>query len=190
MAGRRGSRNSPAQGGFMENIVGGLANSLAGTEIYKYAVLSFNCFKNITKMILFYKDQLFDNLSLQSASYIRQHASPGDLLEFNRGLYSHYALYLGQGKVMNVDAEEKTTKSALICEKMLEDVCGGCRVRVRNHDEVAKKYFQTSPKSVHEIIHSAKSYKNSVVPYELHFRNCEYYSTLWRYGKGFSTQVI
>ncbi|CAL8108872.1 unnamed protein product [Orchesella dallaii] len=71
----------------------------------------------------------------------------------------------------------------------IEEVCRGSPVRIRNHDDVAQQYFQVQPKSTFEIIRDAKSFENQVLPYEFDFRNCEYYSTLWRYGKGFSTQV-
>ncbi|CAL8108880.1 unnamed protein product [Orchesella dallaii] len=113
----------------------------------------------------------------------------GDILEFNRGFFSHYALNLGNGKVMNVCAEGMSTRSALIKEMRIEEVCRGSQVRIRNHDDVARRYFQVQPKSTFEIIRDAKSFDNQVLPYEFEFRNCEYYSTLWRYGKGFSTQV-
>lgn len=123
-------------------------------------------------------------------SSIRDRLKPGDILEFNRGMYSHYALYIGNGKVMNVNAEDKNDTSALISEKSLEEVCKSSEVRIRNHDDVAWKYLGRKPKSVDLILSEANRYRNRRLPYEFTFRNCEYYSTYWRFGKGFSTQVL
>ncbi|CAL8108869.1 unnamed protein product [Orchesella dallaii] len=134
-------------------------------------------------------DKLTEWTRFRNLNDIKQSLNPGDLVEFHRGLYSHYALNLGDGNVMNVCAEDKNVRSAKIKEMRIEEVCRGSQVRIRNHDDVAQQYFQVQPKSTFEIIRDAKSFENQVLPYEFDFRNCEYYSTLWRYGKGFSTQV-
>ncbi|ODM94126.1 Phospholipid-metabolizing enzyme A-C1 [Orchesella cincta] len=133
--------------------------------------------------------QLNVYMSFSNLNTIRQRVKAGDLLEFHRGLFSHYALYLGEGKVMNVCGEDIHTTEALIKEMKLEDVCKSSPVRIRNHDDVAKRYFHVNPKLTFEIVRDARSFQNQVLPYQFDFRNCEYYSTLWRYGKGFSTQV-
>ncbi|CAL8108866.1 unnamed protein product [Orchesella dallaii] len=128
-------------------------------------------------------------LFFSDVTAVRANLKPGDIIEFHRGFFSHYALYLGEGKVMNVCAEDKHTTAALITVKELNEVCGNSRLRIRNHDDVAKKHFGLKAKPTVDIIKAARSYKNQVCPYQFLGRNCEYYSTLWRYGKGFSTQA-
>ncbi len=119
---------------------------------------------------------------------MRNQLTEGDIVEFLRGTYSHYALYLGGNQVMNIQADSKKT-SSLIKRESFDYVCGRSLVRVRNHDDVAMQCFGLKPKPFSEIELEAERYLDHTVPYELMFRNCEYYSTYWRFGKGFSTQV-
>ncbi len=115
---------------------------------------------------------------------------PGDLIEFNRVYYSHYALYLGNGNVMNVNAESKNEHEVLVSVETLENVCGRSLVRISNHDYFARYAFELEAKPDDEILAEANRYSNQRVVYDFMFQNCEYYATYWRYGKGFSTQVF
>ncbi len=116
-------------------------------------------------------------------------AEPGDLISFQRLGYKHYALYIGDGKVINVEAESLGATKALISEMALEDLAQGSYARIENHDDVAADVYKKVTKNPQEIVHTAKQHVGRVVNYELLFRNCEYYCTSWRFGVGFSTQV-
>lgn len=121
---------------------------------------------------------------------IRDDLKPGDLIEFDRGTFSHYALFLGDDEVMNVNAEGKNKEEALITKKYLHVVCRGDLVRISNHDKFAMHNFRLKAKPVDEIIREAERYrKHGKVIYNFMHQNCEYYVTYWRFGKGFSTQV-
>ena len=52
----------------------------------------------------------------------RQRANPADLIEFDRGFYSHWAIYEGDGYVIHVPAEGKNDTRATIRREKLVDV--------------------------------------------------------------------
>lgn len=116
-------------------------------------------------------------------------ASPGDLIAFNRGTYQHYALYTGNGRVINIGAEDIFETRALISELLIEDVAGDSRARIENQGEYAAFHFRKRAAYPREILRRAKMHVGAYLPYEFMFRNCEYYCTLWRFGVGFSAQV-
>lgn len=114
----------------------------------------------------------------------------GDLIEFRRQqTFFHYAMFIGNGEVMNINAEDKTVKIAKIERKKLEEVCRGDKVRVKNHTETAFRRYKRVARSESEMIEAALSFENQTVHYEFMRRNCEFYATMWRYGLGFSRQV-
>ncbi|XP_027739923.1 HRAS-like suppressor 3 [Empidonax traillii] len=121
---------------------------------------------------------------------------PGDLIEINRGIYQHWALYLGDGYVIHVTAEDEgiprpsagsvaiLTKKAKVKKQLLKDVVGTDDWKVNN------KYDQShTPLPVKEIIKTAEKYIDREVPYDLLSKNCEHFVTKLRYGEEDSSQA-
>lgn len=101
--------------------------------------------------------------------------------------YTHYALYLGNGKVMDIMTEKDAfAKRAFIRARPVSEVANGSTVYVNNHDGHGRP-----PLPPHEIVQRALQYENTWVEYNFLKRNCEHRSTSWRYGgDGWSTQVL
>ncbi|NWR36045.1 HRSL1 enzyme, partial [Tachuris rubrigastra] len=121
---------------------------------------------------------------------------PGDLIEIKRPLYQHWALYLGDGYVLNVTPVDEGapsllvstisifTRKAKVKKQLLKEV-------VENNDwEVNNKYdLFLNPFPVKKIIKQAESYIDMEVPYDVLSKNCEHFVTMLRYGVGDSSQV-
>ncbi|XP_027739793.1 phospholipid-metabolizing enzyme A-C1-like [Empidonax traillii] len=121
---------------------------------------------------------------------------PGDLIEINRGIYRHWALYLGDGYVLNVTPVDEGapsllvstmsifTRKAKVKKQLLKEV-------VENNDwKVNNKYDQShTPLPVKEIIQHAELYIDMEVPYDVLSKNCEHFVTMLRYGEGVSDQA-
>ncbi|KAJ7397215.1 Phospholipid-metabolizing enzyme A-C1 [Pitangus sulphuratus] len=121
---------------------------------------------------------------------------PGDLIEINRGIYRHWALYLGDGYVLNVTPVDEGapsllvstmsifTRKAKVKKQLLKEV-------VENNDwKVNNKYDQFhTPLPVKEIIQHAELYIDMEVPYDVLSKNCEHFVTMLRYGEGVSDQA-
>ncbi|NWQ72635.1 HRSL1 enzyme, partial [Neopipo cinnamomea] len=121
---------------------------------------------------------------------------PGDLIEIKRPLYQHWALYLGDGYVLNVTPVDEGapsllvstvsifTRKAKVKKQLLKEV-------VENNDwEVNNKYDRShTPLPVKEIIRRAELYIDMEVPYDVLSKNCEHFVTTLRYGEGVSDQV-
>ncbi|KAE8603797.1 hypothetical protein XENTR_v10014468 [Xenopus tropicalis] len=121
---------------------------------------------------------------------------PGDLIEIFRPAYQHWALYLGDGYVINVAPLEETaaaslssaksvfSRKALVKMQLLKDVVGSNTYKVNNkYDD---KY---TPLPAEEIIQRAELLIGQEVCYDLLGNNCEHFVTLLRYGEGVSDQV-
>ncbi|NWU18085.1 HRSL1 enzyme, partial [Cephalopterus ornatus] len=121
---------------------------------------------------------------------------PGDLIEIKRGVYEHWALYLGDGYVIHVTSEDEgisplsagsevlLTKKAKVKKQLLKDVVG------TDDWEVNNKYDHSrTPFPVKKIIKRAESYIDREVPYDVLCKNCEHFVTMLRYGEGVSDQV-
>ncbi|XP_073482478.1 phospholipase A and acyltransferase 1 [Aquarana catesbeiana] len=121
---------------------------------------------------------------------------PGDLIEIFRPAYQHWALYLGDGYVINVAPLEESTaasfssaksvfsRKALVKMQLLKDVVGNDTYKVNNkYDD---KY---TPLPAEEIIHRAENIIGQEISYDLLGNNCEHFVTLLRYGEGVSDQA-
>ncbi|NWU79616.1 HRSL1 enzyme, partial [Onychorhynchus coronatus] len=129
-------------------------------------------------------------------AYGKWDPEPGDLIEIKRPLYQHWALYLGDGYVLNVTPVDEGapsllvstvsifTRKAKVKKQLLKDV-------VENNDwKVNNKYDRSrTPLPVREIIRRAESYIDMEVPYDVLSENCEHFVTMLRYGEGVSDQV-
>ncbi|MBN3290524.1 HRSL1 enzyme, partial [Polypterus senegalus] len=120
---------------------------------------------------------------------------PGDLIEIFRPAYQHWALYLGDGYIINVtpvdegqpasfsSAKSVFSRKALVCMQLLKDVVGSDSYRINNkYDD---KY---APLPVYDIISQAQYLIGQEVSYDLLGNNCEHFVTLLRYGEGVSEQ--
>ncbi|KAK3583608.1 hypothetical protein CHS0354_039430 [Potamilus streckersoni] len=126
----------------------------------------------------------------------------GDMVEIPRGRYSHWAVYVGRGKVIHLagdpNAPSKTNANALhifsisgvqfdkawVREDDLIDVAGNSKAQKNNNKD--KKATPSNPKT---IVERARS-KLGQIGYNVLWRNCEYFASWCRYGDGWSQQVL
>nr|AAI14074.1 HRAS-like suppressor [Bos taurus] len=121
---------------------------------------------------------------------------PGDLIEVFRPCYQHWALYLGDGYVINIapledgispsftSAKSLFSRKALVKMQLLKDVVGKDTYRINN------KYDDTYPPlPVEEVIQRSEFVIGQEVEYDILVNNCEHFVTLLRYGEGVSEQV-
>ncbi|NWV80649.1 HRSL1 enzyme, partial [Dasyornis broadbenti] len=121
---------------------------------------------------------------------------PGDLIEIDRPLYHHWALYLGDGYIINVTPVDEGapslsvsttsifTRRAKVKKQLLKEVVGNNKWRVNN------KYDRSrTPLPVKEIIRRAERWIDKEVPYDVLGNNCEHFVTELRYGEPVSDQV-
>uniref|UniRef100_A0A8C3QVA7 LRAT domain-containing protein n=1 Tax=Cyanoderma ruficeps TaxID=181631 RepID=A0A8C3QVA7_9PASS len=121
------------------------------------------------------------------------HPQPGDLIEIDRPVYQHWALYVGDGYVINtyegapsllVSTTSIFTRKAKVKKRLLKEVVGNNKWRVNN------KYDRSrTPLPVWEIIQCAERCVDREVPYDVLGSNCEHFVTELRYGEGVSGQV-
>ncbi|NXK70529.1 HRSL1 enzyme, partial [Sylvietta virens] len=121
---------------------------------------------------------------------------PGDLISFYRPLYQHWALYVGDGYVINVTPVDEGapslsvsttsvfTRKAKVKKQLLKEVAGKDKWRVNNKYERSR-----TPLPVKEIIWISKEWIDREVPYDVLGSNCEHFVTELRYGEAASDQV-
>ncbi|XP_053709107.1 phospholipase A and acyltransferase 1 [Synchiropus splendidus] len=121
---------------------------------------------------------------------------PGDLIEIFRPAYQHWALYLGDGYIINLTPVDETqaaamssvksvfSRKALVRMQLLKEVVGSDTYRVNN-----KYDHNHTPLPVCEIIQRAQVLIGQEVSYDLLGSNCEHFVTLLRYGEGVSEQA-
>ncbi|NXF13277.1 HRSL1 enzyme, partial [Smithornis capensis] len=120
---------------------------------------------------------------------------PGDLIEVKRQYYQHWALYLGDGYVINVTPVDVGapslwvsttsifTRKAKVKKQLLKEVVGDDDWCVNN------KYDRSrTPLPVKEIIRHAERYIDREVSYDVLGDNCEHFVTMLRYGEAVSDQ--
>uniref|UniRef100_A0A3Q0S3N4 Phospholipase A and acyltransferase 1 n=1 Tax=Amphilophus citrinellus TaxID=61819 RepID=A0A3Q0S3N4_AMPCI len=120
---------------------------------------------------------------------------PGDLIEIFRPAYQHWALYLGDGYIINLTPVDETqaaamssvksvfSRKAVVRMQLLKEVVGSDSYRVNN-----KYDHNHTPLPVSEIIQRAQVLIDQEVSYDLLGSNCEHFVTLLRYGEGVSEQ--
>ncbi|XP_012946933.1 phospholipase A and acyltransferase 3 [Aplysia californica] len=107
--------------------------------------------------------------------------SPGDRVEFKRGVFSHWGLYIGDEKIIHVTGPEPEQAEVRI-DKFLDVVQDGRAEKNNSKDE------EWNPLAVGEIIKRAKQ-RLGKVQYSLLSNNCEHFVNWCRYGKSESDQV-
>ncbi|XP_044893062.1 phospholipase A and acyltransferase 1 isoform X2 [Felis catus] len=121
---------------------------------------------------------------------------PGDLIEVFRSGYQHWALYLGDGYVINIapledgipaaftSAKSIFSRKALVKMQPLKDVVGNDTYRINN------KYDETYPPlPMEEVMQRSEIVIGQEVDYDILVNNCEHFVTLLRYGEGVSEQA-
>ncbi|XP_055977942.1 phospholipase A and acyltransferase 1 [Sorex fumeus] len=120
----------------------------------------------------------------------------GDLIEVFRPGYQHWALYLGDGYVINIapledgvaaaftSAKSLFSRKALVKMQLLKDVVGKDTYRINNkYDEIYP------PLPVEEVMQRSEFVIGQEVEYDLLVNNCEHFVTLLRYGESVSEQA-
>ncbi|XP_053566196.1 phospholipase A and acyltransferase 1 isoform X1 [Bombina bombina] len=170
------------------------AQLLIGEEVF-YELLGNN-YEHLM-VSLRYGEDISDKMASEiNNEEIPANLQPGDLIEIFRPAYQHWALYLGDGYVINVAPLEETTaasfssaksvfsRKALVKMQLLKDVVGNDTYKVNNkYDD---KY---SPLPAEEIIQRAEILIGQEVCYDILGNNCEHFVTLLRYGEGVSEQA-
>ncbi|KAM6930875.1 phospholipase A and acyltransferase 4-like, partial [Xenentodon cancila] len=113
----------------------------------------------------------------------KKEAKPGDLIEIFRGVYKHWAVYVGGGYVVHLVTTGEYYGHIVLKQK-LEDVVGKDKWKVNNLLDHKHK-----PRPVNDIVKSACSMVDTNLEYDLLKYNCEHFATEMRYGKPESRQV-
>ncbi|CAL1535797.1 unnamed protein product [Lymnaea stagnalis] len=118
-------------------------------------------------------------------NYVMRFLKPGDLVRFDRHLYDHWAVYIGDSKVVHITKEKPMDKSCgKICVDDLMSVAGKSKVYIANERD-----FRYTPRSPEKIVQKAKMCVGSV-SYNLLSRNCEHFANYCRYGQRVSEQIL
>lgn len=118
---------------------------------------------------------------------------PGDIVEIDRTLYAHWALYVGGGHVVHIVDEHSNQDLpvggwGLVKRDALVAVAGNSFVRANNKEVPAKERSLVANPPI-EVVHQALRMVGKLVPYNTLTRNSEHYLTEWKYGRGWSDQV-
>ncbi|NWT09707.1 HRSL1 enzyme, partial [Vireo altiloquus] len=118
------------------------------------------------------------------------------LIEIKRGVYQHWALYVGDGYVIHLTGTTGASwqggdwllgcprSLAKVKKQLLKEVVGNNKWSVNN------KYDRSrTPLPVEEIIRRAEHWIDREVTYDVVGSNCEHFVTMLRYEKGISNQV-
>ncbi|XP_039641337.1 phospholipase A and acyltransferase 4-like [Perca fluviatilis] len=108
-------------------------------------------------------------------------AKPRDLIEISRGIYNHWAIYIGGEEVVNFappngDIAWKSPKEQVKREKIWE-VVGNDSFKINNL--LDNKY---QPRERDIIVKEACSMVGLKMPYSIVKYNCEHFVTELRYG--------
>ncbi|XP_075426090.1 phospholipase A and acyltransferase 3-like [Ascaphus truei] len=116
---------------------------------------------------------------------------PGDLIEFFRGVYQHWGIYVGNGYVVHLTDQDGWSSlssafggTAVVRKDRLEDVAQGWYYKVNN------KYDQKRrPYPPNKVVREALAKVGEKMSYSVTSANCEHFVTDLRYGDSFSDQV-
>ncbi|XP_062579293.1 phospholipase A and acyltransferase 1-like [Saccostrea cucullata] len=128
-------------------------------------------------------------------------ARKGDLLEFPRGFYSHWAVYIGNEEVVHLAGIDndgingnsnpshvfsicgKTYKKAVVKMENFWTVVGDSEAKINNN-----KDRKCSPHPAHKIVQEALK-KLGEIGYNVLWKNCEHFAAYCRYGVNWSEQA-
>ena len=157
-------------------------------------------FDTVKKAAMPIVGRVCDSVSQQCV--LPSNVSPGSLLVFDRahGLYEHWAVYVGGGKVAHLTGGDMTHRPSLgqmvgcvafgstspvICVSDIHEVAKGC-VAVRIDDNQHEAYLG-EPYPPQAVVQRALS-QVGCNGYHVAVNNCEHYATWCKYGKGYSAQ--
>ncbi|XP_042564094.1 phospholipase A and acyltransferase 3-like [Clupea harengus] len=126
-------------------------------------------------------------------------AEPGDLIEIIRGIYSHWALFIGNGEVIHLTGDGVPAKGAIlgilasigsfsgiaiVKKEKLKEVALGDKWSVHNRLD-----NNCETKSPDVILKEAEQLVGQEIPYNLLTNNCQHFVTNLRYGKPACRQI-
>ncbi|XP_056012807.1 phospholipase A and acyltransferase 2-like [Ostrea edulis] len=132
---------------------------------------------------------------------ILRRARAGDLLEFNRGWYSHWGVYIGNEQVVHLGGVDndglngtiksnhvftisgKTFNKAVVRKDNFWKVVLDSKVDINNG-----KDKKCRPRAAHEVVKEALS-KLGEIGYNVLWKNCEHFAAFCRYGVNWSEQA-
>ncbi|CAK6965380.1 phospholipase A and acyltransferase 4-like [Scomber scombrus] len=133
-----------------------------------------------------------------SKSKVVQNLKPGDLIEIFRDNFQHWAVYVGNGYVVELVVMEITSSG--VSSAVSGGVAGAVR-KIKLQDVVNRDKWQKNnakhprndntlkPRPEQEIVNEALSYVGKDMNYTVATWNCEHFATWCRYGTGLSLQV-
>nr|XP_020662465.1 HRAS-like suppressor 3 isoform X1 [Pogona vitticeps]XP_020662467.1 HRAS-like suppressor 3 isoform X1 [Pogona vitticeps]XP_020662468.1 HRAS-like suppressor 3 isoform X1 [Pogona vitticeps] len=112
---------------------------------------------------------------------------PGDMIEFSRPVYKHYAIAVDKEHVVHLTSAETNGSSqyssfvsglkAVVKLERLSQVAGICKYQINNkYDENYK------PRPLNKIVQDALSLVGQEMDYNLLKENCEHFASSLRYG--------
>lgn len=135
-------------------------------------------------------DQIIKGIHVEpwsTADEVLTRAVAGDLIEFRRlrGVYCHWAVYVGSGYVINYGRKDPDT--SIVQRERVTTVSDGDPCRINNL-VVAAKRRNLEPLNGKRIVERAEAKLGEEANYNFMFRNCEVFATECRYGRGFTCQ--
>lgn len=110
----------------------------------------------------------------------------GDLVEIDRILYAHWAVYVGNGEVVHLS--EPVNGRAQVVKCRLDTAAQDCLVRV-NNKEVPAKERGLIPFPGEQVSENAAGVVGKTVRFHIVVRNSEHFVTQLKYGVGWSDQA-
>ncbi|KAK0065893.1 HRAS-like suppressor 2 [Biomphalaria pfeifferi] len=118
---------------------------------------------------------------------------PGDRIEIKRGGYSHWAIYIGDNKVVHLTGiggrihsnaghvfsiSGQTYDKAMVAEELIKEVVGESEAYINNERDSTWKAFDPDV-----IVKRAKELVGKKLEYNILYANCENFVNYCRYGK-------
>ncbi|XP_061585751.1 uncharacterized protein LOC133450866 [Cololabis saira] len=121
----------------------------------------------------------------------KREIKPGDLIEILRGLYNHWAVYVGGGNIVHFvntglgsSSSDGGDVGGKVLKEKLQDVAGNNYCRINNRLD-----YKYRPHPANDIVEKACSLVDTELQYNLKKYNCEHFATKMRYGEPDSQQV-
>ncbi|KAJ3587484.1 hypothetical protein NHX12_011081 [Muraenolepis orangiensis] len=109
---------------------------------------------------------------------------PGDLIEITRGLFKHWAVYIGYKMVVHLVPNNPDDTRAFVKMEKLTDVVKGFQYKINN-----SLHGSNPPRETSLIVEKALEQVGTEHQYDLLKNNCEHFVTWLRYGIGESLQA-